>query len=220
MSLDFYFDFISPYAYLAWRNPRTGPRALAARHGLALTLHPVLFAGLLERFGQLGPAEIPAKRAFLVRDVLRHAARESIPLVYPRVHPFQPVTLLRLALVEGCGARQCDVIDALFELAWASGHDLSDPAVVAAALARRGLDGEALLARTRDDDVKAALRRETDEAAARDVFGVPTFVAGGELFWGSDRADDVDRFLAGDDPVDPAVVREILARPMGIARRR
>lgn len=220
MTLDFYFDFISPYAYLAWANPRTGPRALAARHGLALTLRPVLFAGLLEHWGQLGPAEIPAKRAFLVRDVLRHAARESIPLVYPKVHPFSPITLLRLALAEVSGARQAEVVDALFELAWASGDDLADPAVIAAALARRGLDGEALLARTRDDDVKAALRRATDEAAARDVFGVPTFIANGELFWGSDRADDVDRFLAGDDPVDPALVREILARPMGVTRRR
>ena len=214
--LDFYFDFISPYAYLAWKNPRTGPRALAARHGIELALHPVLFAGLLERWGQLGPAESPAKRAFLVKDVMRHAAREGLPFTYPLHHPFNPLTLLRLALPAVSGARQAEVIDALFDVVWASGRDLADPGVIASAL---GPDGSRLLARTRDDDVKAALRAETDAAIGRDVFGVPTFIVRGELFWGSDRAADVEQFLAGNDPIDHALAQAIIARPVGTARR-
>lgn len=218
--LDFYFDFVSPYAYLAWANPRVGPRALATKHGVPLAIHPILFAGLLDKWGQLGPAEVPPKRAFLIKDVMRHAARESIPLVYPRVHPFNPLALLRLALAEVSGARQADVIDALFELAWASDGDVTDPSVLVAALARRDLDGERMLARTRDDDVKAALKRETDAAMARDVFGVPTFVARGELFWGSNRAGDVNRFLAGDDPVDLTLAAAVIARPLGLSRRK
>lgn len=216
--LDFYFDFISPYAYLAWANPRTGPRALAARHRVALSIHPILFAGLLQKWGQLGPAEIPPKRAFLVKDVMRHAAREAIPIAFPAAHPFNPLVLLRLALVEG--ANHAEVIDALFALAWSSGADVADANGIAAVLAARGLDGERMIARTRDADVKAALVRETEGAVARGVFGVPTFIAGDELFWGSDRAADVDRYLAGDDPVDRDLAAAIIARPLGLIRPR
>jgi len=217
--LELYFDFISPYAYLAWQNPRSGPRALAVRHGVELVIRPVLFAALLEHGGQLGPAEIPAKRAFLVKDVLRQAALEGIPLTYPPIHPFNPLTLLRLALVEVSGAQQVAAIDALFALVWGRGEPLDD-AAIARALDAAGLDGARLLARTRDDDVKAALRRETEIAIARGVFGVPTFVARGELFWGSDRLADVDRHLAGHDPVDQALAAAIIARAPGPARRR
>ena len=170
--LELYFDFISPYAYLAWQNPRSGPRALAVRHGVELVIRPVLFAALLEHGGQLGPAEIPAKRAFLVKDVLRQAALEGIPLTYPPIHPFNPLTLLRLALVEVSGAQQVAAIDALYALVWGG------------------------------------------------VFGVPTVIARGELFWGSDRLADVDRHLAGHDPVDQALAAAIIARAPGPARRR
>jgi 2-hydroxychromene-2-carboxylate isomerase len=217
--LAFYFDFISPYAYLAWQNPRTGPRALAARHGRALALHPVLFAGLLDRWGQLGPAEIPPKRAFLVRDVMRQAAVDSIPLRYPDVHPFNPLTLLRLALSDVAGARQADVIDVLFALAWNRGAPIDDAAITGA-LDAIGLPGAALLARTREDAVKAALKQSTDAAVDRGVFGVPTFIVDDELIWGSDRATDVDRFLAGHDPVDRALAAAITARPLGPGRKR
>ncbi len=215
--LDFYFDFISPYAYLAWANPRTGPRALAARHGQSLAIHPVLFAGLLARWGQLGPAEIPPKRAFLVKDVMRHAALESIPVAFPALHPFNPLTLLRLALP---GPDQIAIIDALFDLAWVAGGDPADPVAIAAALTARGLAGDALVARTREPEAKAALVHATEDAAARGVFGVPTFIAGDELFWGSDRASDVERYLAGNDPVDHELAAAVIARPLGTVRPR
>jgi 2-hydroxychromene-2-carboxylate isomerase len=202
--MDFYFDFISPYAYLAWMNPRTGPRALAARYGVPLVVHPILFAGLLEKHGQLGPAEIPPKRAFLVKDVMRHAALEGIPVAFPDPHPFNPLALLRLATIS------VDVIDALFTLAWASGKDIAEnlPSVV----------GAEMMARTREPEVKAALKRETDAAIARGVFGVPTFIVGDELIWGSDRAADVERVLAGADPLDQAAAAAVIARPMGVTR--
>ncbi len=216
--LAFYFDFISPYAYLAWQDAEHGPRALAAKHGVELAIRPILLAGLLDHWGQLGPAEVPPKRAFLIKDVMRRAALAGAPFVYPDVHPFNPVTLLRLALVEVSGAQQIAVIDALFALVWGTGRDTTDQAALAGALEALGLDGAALLARTRAQDVKDALFRDTRAAVERGVFGVPTFVAGDELFWGSDRAVDVDRYLAGADPVDPAVAAAAIARPPGLTR--
>ena len=104
--------------------------------------------------------------------------------------------------------------------AWGEGRDVSEVDAIAAALDARGIDGARLIARTRDDDIKAALRRETDDAIAHGVFGVPTFIARGELFWGSDRADDVARFLAGDDPIDRELAERVIARPLGPMRKR
>ena len=127
--VDFYFDDLSPYAYFAWL--RIG--AFCAQHDAELVIHPVLFAGLLEHWGQLGPAEIPPKRAWVYRDAFRYAALNGIPLVGPPVHPFNPLTALRMSLAVAAGADQPRVIDALFHAAWSD--------AVAHALARgRGAD--------------------------------------------------------------------------------
>ena len=96
--------------------------------------------------------------------------------------------------------------------------DPTYPVAIAAALTARGLAGDALVARTREPDVKAALVRATEDAAARGVFGVPTFISGDELFWGSDRATDVERYLAGNDPVDRELAAAVIARPLGTVR--
>ena len=216
--LDFYFDFISPYAYLAWRNPRNGPRAVAARHGMTLRVRPIFFAAILDKLGQLGPAEIPSKRAFTIKDVLRHAAVEAIPMTFAVSHPFNPLALLRLALPEVCGEKQAEVIDALFVAVWGDGKDVQSKDMLHEALTGAGLDADTLLARAAEDDVKATLRRETEEAMAQGVFGVPTFMARGELFWGSDRVADLERFLEGRDPLDQALAASIVARPLTMTR--
>ena len=108
--VDLYFDFISPYAYFGWVQIR----ALCAKKGAALVAHPVLFAGLLNHWGQLGPAEIPPKRRFLFSDGVRIAKLHGLPFLGPRFHPFNPLTALRAALPEVAGERQHDVIDTLF----------------------------------------------------------------------------------------------------------
>ena len=90
--IEFWFDFISPYAYLAWQ--RIHP--VVEAHGRALIYRPVLFAGLLDHWGQLGPAEIPPKREFVFRQVLRRAAALGVPLEPPPSHPFNSLLGLRL----------------------------------------------------------------------------------------------------------------------------
>lgn len=210
-TIRFYFDVISPFAWLAWRQIRP----LCERHGVALDPRPVVFGALLAHHGQLGPAEIESKRRVTMETIWRRAHRHGWTVRGTARHPFNPVTALRLCLPEVAGERQDAVIDAVFDAGWQHGLDLSDPDVLANVLDGIGLDGASLVARTKEDgEVKAALRRNTDEAIAHGTFGVPTMVLeDGTLFWGDDSLVDLDDHLQGRDPVDPAMMAEWLGRP-------
>ncbi len=175
----FYFDFISPFAYLAW----TQLPALGAR----IEPVPILFAALLDAHGTKGPAEVPAKRRNLIHDVARKAQRLGVPIEVPFAHPFNPLLALRVACLPGTD--QTAVIDTLFRAAWVERRDITDPAVVGA------LVGESLVARAAE--AKPALRAQTDAAIARGVFGVPTLAIADELFWGTDALPDLARYLDG-----------------------
>lgn len=213
--LSFYFDFISPYAYLAW--PRV--RGLAVTHGVGLALEPVLFAALLDHHEQRGPAEIAPKREAMQRQILRMAATAGLPLVGPATHPFRPLTALRVALPEVAGDRAADVVEALFAAGWGEGADLGDDVAIESALKRAGLDGAALVGRTRAPDVKRALAEGTERAIAAGVFGVPTVLYEGELFWGNDQIDHLALVLEGRDPLDRAALARMRARPSSARRR-
>src|SRR5690606_15009252 len=119
----------------------------AAERGDTVILSPVLFAGLLHHHGQLGPAEIQAKRRWLVRDTLRRAQRLAVDISYPATHPFRPLTALRLALPEVSGADQASVVEALFRHGWQRSGELGEDDALIAALTDAGLDGETLVAR-------------------------------------------------------------------------
>ena len=214
--VEFFFDFISPYSYLAW--PRV--RALCARRGLDLVLHPVLFAALLDHAGQLGPAEIPDKRAWLVQDCLRLAALDGVPFTFPAHHPFNPLTALRMALPIVAGEEQEAVVGVIWDAGWRAGVDLGSPEALVVALDARGLDGRRHLARASEPAAKDALREETAAAIARGVFGVPTMIAGDTLFWGNDRLEHLALVLDGRDPLDRARAAELLARTPSAVRSR
>lgn len=212
--VEFYFDYVSPYAYLASR--RIG--ALCERHGAELVMRPVLYAGLLDHWGLSGPAEVAPRRVWVFKDVLRHAALLGVKLHGPRTHPFNPLQALRVSLHEVAGARQPEVIEALWTGAWASGLDLGTTEGVAQALDAAGIEARPLMAAAQDPQVKAALRRETDAAIARGVFGVPTMLVENELFWGNDRLQHLELHLEGRDPLDRALLAEVLGRPRGADR--
>jgi 2-hydroxychromene-2-carboxylate isomerase len=215
-TLDFHFDFISPYAYLAWPEARR----IAEERGLTLVPRPTLLGAVLAHWGQLGPAEIPPKRVFTFKDILRRAADQKMPLTAPATHPFKSVTALRASMNMVAGERQLDVITAFFDAAWGRGEEIGDPESAAVALTKAGLDGATLIQRTLRPEVKAALRAAMDEAIAAGVFGVPTFIVRGELFFGQDRASDVRRFLDGKDPVDPNRLKLMNDRIASATRKR
>ena len=183
--IDWYFDFISPYAYLQWhRLRREAPQ-------LAITPKPVLFAGLLSHWDNKGPAEITPKRSWTYAHCLWLARRYDIPMQLPTAHPFNPLPLLRLSLALGATE---DVVDRLFGYVWRDGRLPSDED------AWQDLLDELLVepAEINAEAVKHALHRNCEEAIEAGVFGVPTAVVDGELFWGVDATDMLLAYVAGD----------------------
>lgn len=209
--ITFTFDFISPYACLAFEKL---PAALQGT-SYAVDYRPVLFAGLLKHHGQLGPAEIPPKRDWTYRQVLWLAHAHGIPLELPAAHPFNPLGLLRLALACGKGGSvNRYVAEALFRHAWRGGADAAD-AVRLAAL-------QAQLQPARDpasDEVKAELKSNTDAAIARGLFGVPTCEVDGKAFWGFDGLAMLRAYLDGDAFFSSGAWERAAAVPAGQTRR-
>ena len=214
-AIRFYFDYESPNAYLAW----TQLPALAARHQAALEPVPVLYAALLDANGQLGPGEQPTKARWMMKNVTRKAALLGAPLNPPAYLPFNPLLALRVTILAPAGDRAA-VIDALFAAVWARRLHVSEPAVVEAILRDLGLDGGALVAEAREPEVKAILRRDTEAAVARGVFGVPTMEVAGELFWGYDDFPFLELFLAGKDPLPDELAGDRLGPPPASSQRR
>ena len=208
-TIRFLFDCISPYAHLAW----TQLPALAARHGCDVEPVPVLFAALLNAWGHKGPAEIPPKRTWAFKNVVRSAHRLGVPLVPPPTHPFNPLLALRLMVLPLPEEKRFRLISALFAATWGGGPGVTDPVVVEGLLAAAGLDGAALIAAAGGNAAKECLRQNTEEAIAAGAFGVPTMLIGEELFWGLDAFPDMEDHLSGADPVSP----ELLARWEGLA---
>lgn len=211
--VEFYFDPISPYSWLAARQC-----SRLDAGGAALDFRPVLFAGLLAAHGNKGPAEMPAKRAYTMRDVLRQAARLGVPAKGPPTHPFNPLRALRMCIALDDAADRRRFGTALMDAAWEHGLDLSDDAVLTRIACDCRLDGAALLARSGEADVKQRLVAATSAAIAAGVFGVPTFRVDGELFWGADRIDAVLWRLQG-HTIDEEMLAEVLARPASATRK-
>jgi 2-hydroxychromene-2-carboxylate isomerase len=212
--LDFYFDPVSPYAWLAMRSL---DRLEAA--GLEVGVVPVLFAGLLKAHGNLGPAEIPAKRTYLFRDVMREAARRGLPFAGPPGHPFNPLAALRMCTALDDDEQRRRLALALLAACWERGEDVSDAAALRRLADAEGFDGAALLAQAAMPEVKQALVAATDAAIADGIFGVPTYRLDGELFWGGDRIETLMWRLDGGG-IDEAQLARFLAQPPLAQRKR
>ena len=195
--IEIFFDFISPYSYLAWKG--VGP--LGARIGHEVEPRPVLFAAILNALGTKGPAEVPARRAYVVKDVLRAAHRAGVKIALPPAHPFNPLPALRVAALDLDRALRFRIIDALFDATWGGGNGIDGAENVAAALRQAGIDEAPFIARSSEPEAKESLRRNTDEALARGAFGVPTMFVEGEMFFGFDSFPAIETFVRGEDPV-------------------
>jgi 2-hydroxychromene-2-carboxylate isomerase len=214
--VEFFLDVVSPYTWLALM----GSERFARQHGVRFEVRPVVYAALLDAHGLVGPVETTAKRRYTAHDVARCAARLGLRLVGPPAHPFRSLEAQRVLVAFRDRPEALALAVRLADACWGAGQDLTDPGVRAAAVAAVGLDAAGLEERIASAEVKLALRRSTDEALARSVFGVPTFALGNELFWGHDRLDDLARRLDGSLPETGAEAERFLARPRGVDRRR
>ncbi len=205
---DWYFDFVSPFAYLQFEGFDRLPG------DLAISLKPVLFAGLLDHWENKGPAEIPAKRRHLYRYCHWLAGKRGIAYKTPQRHPFNPLAVLRLALALGPDPA---TVGAIFRHIWAEGNDGQDPESLAALAASLGV--EDIEAKVSDPAVKQHLRANTEAAIARGVFGVPTFAIGEELFWGEDMTEMLVDYLADPELFQSGEFQRIDNLPAAVQRK-
>ncbi len=206
--IDWYFDFISPFAYLAseslWRFPED----------IELRPRPILFAGLLNHWQTRGPAEIPPMRRFTFRHIRWLADNNDIVLKMPPVHPFNPLKLLRLCVALEAGP---ELVQRLFRFVWAEGCS-SDDAEQWQRLIRE-LGAESVESQLAADEVKAELRQNTEAAIEAGVFGVPGFVLEGEVFWGFDPIDFLLACLEDSALLQTAGMQAADAMPEGLQRQ-
>lgn len=202
-----YFDVISPFAYLHLSRFAELP------NDLSIEYKPILFAGLLQHWGQKGPAEIAPKRRWTYRACQFWADAHGVPFRFPAAHPFNPLHHQRLIIA--CGSTQ-EAVRKVFDAIWTTGADPGNQAAFTALANSMGIEDLSALGAAH---VKDALRSNTAEAAALGVFGVPSFVIDGEIFWGNDSVDFLNAWLK-----DPAILaapemRRIETLPVGAARK-
>lgn len=207
-TIDWYFDFISPYAYMQWASFDRLPGDVSVQ------FKPVLLAGLLKHWDIRGPAEVAPKRRFVYRHTLWMAQRCGIDFRMPPGHPFNPLPALRLAIAL---ESRPEVVGGIFRYIWGDGRSLDDRDAWESLASRFGVESvENLLSRP---EVKEQLRRNTDEAIKLGVFGVPTFMAAGEMFWGFDATDMLLEFLADPGLFEDGEMQRVSDLPIAAARR-
>jgi 2-hydroxychromene-2-carboxylate isomerase len=202
---DWYFDFISPFSYLQCERLLELPVAVRPK--------PILFAGLLGHWEHKGPAEIASKRRFTYEQIVWLARRDRIALRFPPNHPFNPIKALRLAIALG---GDMDTVRAIFRFIWGKGNDVGSDEGWKALCASRGAENaDERIARP---EVKEALRRNGEEAIAAGVFGVPTLLVDGRLFWGYDATPMAHDYLINPEAFDAGDMKRVRDLPIGKAR--
>ncbi len=194
-AIEFYFEFASPYGYLA----STQIDDIAARYGRQVVWRPIMLGAALKLTGARPLTHTPLKKDYFLRDIQRFARYLDVPLTLPPVMPMNSLAASRaywwLYDERGdCPARK--FARRLFRAHWGEGRDMSKPEQVAEVAAELGIDGEALLQAVSDPRIKERLKAETERSIARGVFGSPFIFIDDEPFWGADRLDQVERWLA------------------------
>jgi len=193
-SVDFYFDFGSPAAYLAW----TQLPKICADSAATLNYKPMLLGGVFQATGNRAPISVPLKGSYLFEDLGRFARRYGVAF-RPNPHfPVNTITLMRVAsgLQMRADPRFEGFVKALFEAMWINAKNLADPDTLAGVLAAAGLNAAELMALAAEPAVKDQLRANTEAAVARGIFGAPTMFVGNQMYWGQDRLDFVREALS------------------------
>lgn len=193
-TVEFYFDFGSPTAYLA--NKRL--QQLCDEYGASLDYRPVLLGGIFKAAGNMSPVAVPAKGKYMMEmDLPRFAAAYGAPLNFNPYFPINTLSLMRGAIAVRSESYFQTYLNAVFDAVWVDSKDMGDVAVVQEVLNSAGLDADALLTMTQDPEVKAKLIEDTQAAVDRGLFGVPTIFIDQQMFFGQDRMQFIELALRG-----------------------
>ena len=200
--IEFYFDFLSPYSYVAWTWVKSQP--------LDFDFYPVSVASLISHYETKGPAQIKPKRNYLFKDLLRFTKLHNIPFVTPKNLPFNSLYALRLSLFSVSGSLQKEVIDAIFTAGWVEGKDIGSDSVLREILEAKKLPVDQLFEKMEAKDARAQLKSNVELALSKELFGVPSFLVDEEMFWGNDSVKYLEMYLNGTDPLDQEKYKEFL----------
>lgn len=202
--IEFYFDFLSPYSYLAWTWVRSQTHEFE--------YYPVSMATIIASYDTKGPAQIEPKRNYLFKDLLRATKMHNIPFTTPKHLPFNSLYALRLALKSSAGDKQKEIIDCIYRAGWEHGLDIGSDDVLKEILKDNGLYSDELIEKMESKDARIELKNNVERALQREIFGVPSFVVDGEMFWGYDSTKYLEMYLNGLDPLDRELYQQFIAK--------
>jgi 2-hydroxychromene-2-carboxylate isomerase len=213
--IHFYFDFISPYAWLAFQALPKALEGISHR----VHYHPVVFGAMLKHHGQLGPAEMPGKREWTYRQVMWLAKQQGSDLQMPASHPFNSLALLRLAVAAtDNGEPNRYVVESIFKHVWCSGLEAADAERFAALQLHLLSQAHLTLKDPQSVEVKQMLQQQTQQAIDLGLFGVPSMVVNGQIFWGQDALPMLRAYLQSDAWFESADWLDAGKLPVGIRR--
>ncbi|WP_409285087.1 2-hydroxychromene-2-carboxylate isomerase [Pseudomonas protegens] len=193
--VEFFFDLGSPTSYLAY----TQLPKICAQTGSQLEYRPMLLGGVFKSTGNASPISVPAKGRYMLQDLARFARRYQVELNFNPHFPINTLLLMRAvtAVQLHMPDRFVEFIDCLFRALWVDKRNLNDAATVTQVLEQGGFDPQRILDLSNEEQVKARLKEQTDQALQRGVFGAPSMFVGDQLFFGQDRLDFVREALSG-----------------------
>tara|TARA_B110000091_G_C13653136_1_gene406257 strand:- start:327 stop:914 length:588 start_codon:yes stop_codon:yes gene_type:complete len=180
---DFYFDFISPYSFLAHKEVRK----IENKVNIKIRYKPILLGGLHNLHGIKAPAFIPAKAKHMVRDCKLIAQRNNVKFKFNAYFPIKSLNLMRGVLVAEEDNIKNYYIDNIFNTIWQDGLNMNDDIIVQKILKNLNVNPKTFALRTASSSIKDSLRKKTSEAYEKGIFGAPTFVSNNKVFWGQDR---------------------------------
>ncbi len=184
---DFYFDFISPYSFIAHKEIQK----IEKKFSFKVRYKPILLGGLHNLHGIKAPAFIPAKAKHMIRDCKLLAEKNKVKFKFNSYFPIRSLNLMRGVLVAEEDNLKSYYVDKIFDAIWQDGLNMNDENVVQKILKNLGINPKTFLLRSTSSSIKDALRNKTDEAYTKGIFGAPSFVANNKIFWGQDRIEFV-----------------------------
>ena len=181
--IDFYFDFVSPYTFISFQQIKT----IKFKQDFKFKLKPILLGGLHNLHGIKAPAFIPAKAKHMVRDCKLIAERNNVKFKFNSYFPIKSLNLMRGVLISEEDNFKSYYIDNIYESIWRDGLNMNDENIIQKVLKNLNVNPKTFLLRTSSSSIKDSLKRKTNDAFEKSIFGAPTFVSNNKIFWGQDR---------------------------------